>query len=129
MNESQDEVRAFYQDYDLDRAFQSLYSDEEMKAIDELCVQMELTRTQILRQALRTYQFVTKGHAVLTFENKLPLKKPFENDDVAASARSRQRLREKLKQKESKEEYKSFIPRVGDGSSLDEIARAAKDWG
>jgi hypothetical protein len=39
---------------------------EEAAAIDELCKTLDLSPEQVLRQGLRLYQSVTKGHATVT---------------------------------------------------------------
>jgi hypothetical protein len=39
---------------------------EEVAAIDELCKVLELSPEQVLRQGLRLYQSVVKGHATVT---------------------------------------------------------------
>ena len=47
---------------DIDRAkIEDLFSWQEVKAIDALCKEQELTEVQVLRQALRLYQLVQVG--------------------------------------------------------------------
>jgi predicted transcriptional regulator len=46
-------------------------SEEEMKILEQLAQENDLSKTQVLRQALRLYQMVKKEHVRIIFENKL----------------------------------------------------------
>ena len=53
-------------------------SEKEIKAIDEICELQGLTRLQVIKQSLRTYQAIVKGHSKLmpVFKDKIPKKFP-----------------------------------------------------
>ncbi len=51
-------------------------ASEEVSVIESLALASELTHTQVLRQALRTYQLIATGHSKLVELNPLPKMSP-----------------------------------------------------
>jgi hypothetical protein len=49
------------------------FTKQEIEAIYDLSKQLDLTPNQIIRQALRTYQAISKGSAKLVIERPLKL--------------------------------------------------------
>ncbi|QIG67404.1 CopG family ribbon-helix-helix protein [Rhizobium phage RHph_TM3_3_9] len=51
-------------------------SDDEMKVLNDLAKSKEMTKTAVMRQALRTYQAVDRFGDFMLWDGKPPLDRP-----------------------------------------------------